>query len=68
MIWDIPITSGLTEQTVSWRGNGTHKVNQFAPKVFNLSAGTHQLIVRGREANCQLGQITINPVMVLPAQ
>jgi len=67
MIWDIPITSGLTEQTVSWRGNGTHKVNQFAPKVFNLSAGTHQLIVRGREANCQLGQITISPVMLLPA-
>ena len=34
---------------------------QYAPKVFILSVGTHQLIVRGREGNCQLGQITIAP-------
>jgi Big-like domain-containing protein/parallel beta helix pectate lyase-like protein len=61
MIWDIPVTSGLTERTVSWRGSGTFDSAQFAPKVFNLSAGTHTLIVRGREANCQLGNITIRP-------
>jgi hypothetical protein len=61
MIWDVPITSGLTSRTVSWRGNGTYDNNQFAPKVFALAAGTHQLIVRGREANCQLGTITIAP-------
>jgi len=61
MIWDIPITSGLIERTVAWRGTGTFDSAQFAPKVFNLSAGTHTLIVRGREANCQLGSITIRP-------
>jgi hypothetical protein len=61
MIWDVPVTTGLMSRTVSWRGNGTFDVNQFAPKVFSLSAGTHQLIVRGREGNCQLGNITIGP-------
>ena len=61
MIWDIPLTSGLVERTVSWRGNGTPDINQFTPKVFNLSAGTHQLIVRGGEANCQLGTVTLAP-------
>ena len=61
MIWDVPITSGLTSRTASWRGNGTPDSNQYAPKVFALTAGTHQLIVRGREGNCQLGTITIAP-------
>ena len=66
MIWDIPVTTGLTIQTVSWRGDGTVSSSspsgltaQFAPKVFSLSAGLHQLIIRGREANCQLGAIAI---------
>ena len=59
MIWDIPGTTGLASRTVSWRGNGTADANQFAPKVFTLSAGLHQLIVRGREAGCQLGSISI---------
>src|SRR5882724_490954 len=73
MIWDIPLTTGFASQTVSWRGNGTVSSTassgltaQFAPKVFNLSAGVHQLIIRGREANTQLGTITIAPTS-LPA-
>jgi Protein of unknown function (DUF1565)/Right handed beta helix region len=68
MIWDVPVTAGLTSQTVSWRGNGGVDSSspsgldaQFSPKTFSLSAGTHQLIVRGREGNCQLGAITITP-------
>lgn len=61
MIWDIPLTSGFVERTVAWRGNGTPEVNEFAPKVFTLAAGTHTLIVRGREANCQLASFTIVP-------
>lgn len=61
MIWDIPVTSGSTVRTVSWRGNGTGDNNQFNPKVFTLGAGTHQLIVRGREADCHLGAITLAP-------
>jgi len=31
------------------------------PKVFSLSQGSHQLIIRGREANTQLQSITILP-------
>ncbi|HEY5914250.1 MAG TPA: Ig-like domain-containing protein, partial [Verrucomicrobiae bacterium] len=68
MVWDVlPLTAGFASRTVSWRGNGTCETNQFTPKVFNLAAGTHQLIVRGREGNCQLGTITIAPAAVLPA-
>jgi uncharacterized protein involved in high-affinity Fe2+ transport len=68
MIWDVPVTSGFASQTVSWRGNGTVSSTsssgltaQYAPKVFTLAAGTHQLIIRGREANVQVGTITIAP-------
>jgi hypothetical protein len=61
MIWDIPITTGLTSRTVSWRGNGTGDpaLAQYSPKVFTLSAGTHQLIIRGRAANTTVGTISI---------
>ncbi len=61
MIWDVPIAASWFNRTVSWRGSGTADSDQFVPKVFNLTAGTHQLIVRGREANCRLGAITIAP-------
>ena len=61
MIWDVPVTSGFSKQAVSWRGSGTAEANEFAPKVFRLTAGTHHLIVRGREGNCQLGALTITP-------
>jgi len=61
MIWDIPVSTSLTKQTVSWRGNGNGAPasSQYAPKVFALSAGAHQLIIRGREANTTLGTISI---------
>ena len=49
MIWDIPVTQGFEERTVSWRGNGTPDSPQFVTKTFNLSAGQHELIIRGRE-------------------
>lgn len=59
MIWDIPITSGFEQRMVSWRGSGSDVNNQFVPKSFAMSAGTHQLIFRGREANVQLQTLTI---------
>lgn len=59
MIWDVPATSGFTNLLVSWRGSGTDTNNQFVPEVFNLYAGAHQLIIRGREAGAQLANITI---------
>jgi len=62
MIWDIyPFTSGFETRTVSWRGSNTYTNDQYSPQIFNLTAGTHQLIIVGREANVQLGQITISP-------
>ena len=61
MIWDIPICTNLAIHTVSWRGNGNGDpaLSQYIPKVFTLSAGTHQIIIRGREANTTLGNISI---------
>jgi hypothetical protein len=61
MIWDMLTTTGFAAKTVSWRGNGTDVNNQYVPAVFSLSAGTHQLIIVGRESGVQLGRITISP-------
>ncbi len=65
MIWDIPVTSAFTNLTASWRGNATSGPAQFSPKVFTLTAGTHQLYVRGREPNVQLQSFTIAPAGAL---
>ena len=59
MIWDIPLTAGFEQRVVSWRGNGTDANNQFVPKIFTLTQGSHQLIIRGREANVQLETLAI---------
>jgi hypothetical protein len=64
MIWNIPHTSGFASRTVSWQGDS--RSGEFDPQIFSLSAGPHQLIVRGREANVQLGDITISPLESLP--
>ena len=64
MIWDIyPYTpgSGFYPRTVSWRGGGSDVANQFIPKVFPLTAGTHRLVIRGREAATFLQSIAITP-------
>jgi hypothetical protein len=53
-IWNLSVTSGFTNQSVTWQG-----VSDTVPKVFYLTAGTHQLIVRGREPNAQLGTISV---------
>ena len=52
MMWDIPVTSGFEVRIASWSPSST-------PKAWTLSAGTHQLIIRGREADAALGQITL---------
>jgi len=59
MIWDMPITSGFEERIVSWRGNGSDGDNQFVPEIFSLSAGTHELIICGREADTELQSVSI---------
>jgi hypothetical protein len=46
MVWDmVNITCGFQERIVSWRGNGTYNKNEFDPKVFSFSTGTHELIL-----------------------
>ena len=67
MIWDIqPDTNSFESRTVSWRGTGTFDNVQYPVKIFSLSAGTHQLIVRGREPNALLRRITIVPTTEPP--
>ena len=56
MIWNLAVSTALTNETVSWQG-----ISDTTPKVFFLSAGAHQVIVRGREGNAQLGGITFLP-------
>jgi HYDIN/CFA65/VesB-like, Ig-like domain len=68
MIWDImPFTTGLQNRVVSWRGNSTFDNPQFVNKPFDLSAGVHQLIIRGREANVKVGRITIMKAVPPPS-
>jgi hypothetical protein len=68
MIWDTPLTSGFQWATVSWRGNGTDTNDQFVPNIFtNLTAGVHQLVIVGREANVQLQSISITRTLLPPA-
>lgn len=61
MIWDIDVTSGFEERTVSWRGSGTGDSDEFSPKIFKLTAGKHKLFIVGREAEAELKTITIRP-------
>ena len=60
MIWDMEVTKGFEERTVSWRGSGDSSTDEISPKVFKLSAGAHKLIVVGREPS-QLKSISIRP-------
>jgi hypothetical protein len=53
MAWGIAAAAGTFVSTVTWG-------NDPAPKVWTLQAGTHELIVRGREANAALVQIAIS--------
>jgi hypothetical protein len=68
MIWDImPITSGFEQRTVSWRGNGSENNDEIVPKIFNLSAGPHQIIFMGREPYTALSSFTLIPVASVTA-
>ena len=60
MIWDIEMTNGFEQRTVSWRGKGDVDSDEFVPKRFKLSAGAHKLIIVGREP-AQLKSVAICP-------
>ena len=59
MIWQIPVTTGFASLIVNWQGNGTWDNPEFVRKIFNLTIGSHQLIIRGREANTQLDRFSL---------
>jgi hypothetical protein len=61
MIWNVAVSTGFTNRNVSWQGNGTSNNPQYNPRVFALSAGLHQLIIRGKEPNTKLQALTITP-------
>jgi hypothetical protein len=66
MIWDIPRTTGFTNQVVSWRGTGTPERRLLARKAFSLSSGDHQLIIRGRDAGTKLAHISVCRIPASP--
>lgn len=59
MVWQIPITTGFENRVVSWQGTGTFDNPQFVPKIFTLTSGNHQLILRGREADTKVDRLVI---------
>jgi hypothetical protein len=54
MIWNIPPYNGFQDQKVIWAGATGGGAN-----VWSLGAGSHQLIIRGREANVKVRSITL---------
>lgn len=58
-LWHIPLTVGIENRVVAWNG-ATNAA------VFALGAGTHTLVVRGREAGVQFDKITVVPLAVTP--
>ena len=59
MIWTIPATAGSETRVASWPPNTTQKA-------WTLTTGTHQLIIRGREANAVLQHITLGIAPAAP--
>jgi hypothetical protein len=65
MTWDIPATSGFTSQFVTWRSGGT-QAGPSGYKIFNLTSGSHQLIIRGNGGNAQLQRLSLLPLPAAP--
>jgi len=52
-------TTGFENRTANIRGTGTFDAPEFVPNEWFLSAGTHTLVFRGRERECDLDHWTI---------
>lgn len=52
MTWKMPVTSGFELRRVTREGSAI-------PQFWDLNVGTHQLIIRGREAGIILGRLSI---------
>ncbi len=62
-VWNIPIHAGLSVYPVTLNDDA----NPTQPHVWNLALGTHTLYIRGREANTQLGDLSIANPLTAPA-
>ncbi|MFO1497476.1 MAG: hypothetical protein U1G07_03605 [Verrucomicrobiota bacterium] len=65
--WHIPLTNGPEWRPVSWQGDGTWDRPAFSPKYFSLSAGSHTLIVVGREPGVRIDKLKITKVPSPPS-
>ena len=65
MIWDImPVTSGFEQRLVCWRGaTGSENNDSIVPVVFNLSAGTHQIVFVGREPGTGMASFSLQQIV-----
>jgi hypothetical protein len=67
MVWDIVnLTNGFQERIVSWRGNGTYNKNEFDPKVFSFSTGTHELILMRKRAYTHIDKLKLELISSTP--
>ena len=71
MVWSLPVTAGFEERFIIWRNDELGFSDRPACKVFPLTQGEHQLIIRGKGANTQLSHLVIfklsSPPRGLPA-
>ena len=65
MIWDVILTNGFEERTVSWREGAAPDANASTPKVFSLTAGEHTLVIRGREMSTLLDKVEVAKVPIV---
>jgi hypothetical protein len=60
VIWDIPVSHGFTNRTVTWRSEGTATNAVPHRRIFRLTPGPHQVVFRGgEEAGARLDRIAI---------
>ena len=67
MIWDIPASQEFTNRTVTWRGEGTSTNALLRRKVFNLTPGTHQIIIRGGDTGARLDRFSVARIPAPPS-
>jgi hypothetical protein len=67
MIWNIPLGQEFTNRTVTWQGEGAATNALPRRKVFDLSPGPHQIIIRGGDdAGVRLDRFSIARIPAPP--
>jgi len=69
MICEVPVSGeGPTTNLVCWGPSTKPGQMPAARKVFSLKAGSHQLIVRGAEANARIERLLVTPLPSPPGR